>query len=126
MDYKHLKMAVDSIVNGLSHKLEEPILCVVKESQKTVVNDWPESLDCEPSYFYLGENAMSMKTTNLKIALDIIYDLLKKAHNEELSDWPESEEFYNLMQAYRHAPMEDQKAVVDAYEAVKEYLRGLY
>jgi predicted nucleotide-binding protein (sugar kinase/HSP70/actin superfamily) len=41
-------------------------------------------------------------------------------------DWPESEEFYNLMQAYRHTRMEDQKAVVDAYEAVKEYLRGLY
>ena len=41
-------------------------------------------------------------------------------------NWPENEEFYNLMQAYRHAPMEDQKAVVDAYEAVKEYLRGLH
>ena len=69
---------------------------------------------------------MSMKTKKLKIALDVIYDLLQKAHNEELSDWPESEEFYNLMQAYRHAPMEDQKAVVDAYKAVKEHLRGLY
>ena len=69
---------------------------------------------------------MSMKTTKLKIALDVIYDLLQKARNEELSDWPESEEFFNLMQAYRNAPMEDQKAVVEAYETVKEYLRGLY
>lgn len=36
--------------------------------------------------------------------------------------WPECEEFYNLMQAYRHAPVVDQAATVEAYEAVKRWL----
>jgi hypothetical protein len=38
-------------------------------------------------------------------------------------DLLETEEFYNLMQEYRHAPIANQDAVVAAYEAVKEYLR---
>jgi hypothetical protein len=70
--------------------------------------------DCGPSYSYLGADVMKQNDRSItKEWLDYF-------------DWPESEEFYNLMQAYRHAPMEDQKAVVDAYEAVKEYLRGLH
>lgn len=32
------------------------------------------------------------------------------------------EEFYNLMQAYRHAVIEDQGAVSRAYSAVKDYV----
>jgi hypothetical protein len=67
-----------------------------------------------------------MKSVYIRKAIDILYAVARDATKKEMSDWPESEEFYNLMQAYRHAPMEDQKAVVDAYEAVKEYLRGLY
>jgi hypothetical protein len=34
----------------------------------------------------------------------------------------ESEEFYNLMQNYRHAQVLNQKMVVDAYEKVKRYI----
>ena len=34
----------------------------------------------------------------------------------------ESEEFYNLMQNYRHTPLVNQKMVVDAYEKVKKYI----
>ena len=34
----------------------------------------------------------------------------------------ESPEFYVLMQAYRHAPLSPQDAVIRAFEAVKEYL----
>ena len=61
-----------------------------------------------------------MEIVDLYEAIEAYYAVVRK------NDWPESEEFYNLMQAYRHAPMEDQKAVVDAYKAVKEHLRGLY
>ena len=72
-----------------------------------------------------------MKTAEIRQALaeamkDVLYTIAHDVTKKEMSDWPESEEFYNLMQAYRHAPMEDQKSVVEAYEAVKEYLRGLY
>jgi hypothetical protein len=38
-------------------------------------------------------------------------------------DWPECEEFYNLMQAYRHTPVFDPALVIIHYEKVKEYLR---
>lgn len=62
----------------------------------------------------------------LKQALDVFYAIAREATKRKVLDWPESEEFYNLMQAYRHAPMEDQQAVVDAYRAVKDYLRGLH
>ncbi len=41
----------------------------------------------------------------------------------DMNDWPECEEFYNLMQAYRHIPFEHQKEVVAAYEAVKDWIR---
>ncbi len=41
----------------------------------------------------------------------------------DMNDWPECEEFYNLMQAYRHTPFEHQKEVVAAYEAVKDWIR---
>jgi len=34
----------------------------------------------------------------------------------------ESEEFYSLMQAYRHAPINNQAGVTQAYEDVKKYL----
>lgn len=34
----------------------------------------------------------------------------------------ECKEFYDLMQAYRHAPITDQAAVIRAYEAVKAWI----
>jgi hypothetical protein len=40
------------------------------------------------------------------------------------NDWPECEDFYNLMQVYRHTPLWDVRAVKEAYEKVKEWLRG--
>jgi hypothetical protein len=36
----------------------------------------------------------------------------------------ESQEFYELMQAYRHAGIADQDAAVAAFEAVKSFVRG--
>jgi|ERR1700722_860853 len=36
--------------------------------------------------------------------------------------WFQSEEFYNLMQAYRTAPLFPQKNVVDAFEKVKSFI----
>lgn len=38
--------------------------------------------------------------------------------------WLEEQEFYELMQAYRHAKIWDQAAVVAAFEAVKLAIRG--
>lgn len=35
----------------------------------------------------------------------------------------ESQEFYELMQAYRHAGIAEQAAVYEAFEAVKKYVR---
>ena len=41
-------------------------------------------------------------------------------------EWLEEQEFYELMQAYRHAPVTDQSAVVAAFEAVKQAIRDLF
>lgn len=41
-------------------------------------------------------------------------------------EWLEEQEFYELMQAYRHAPATDQAAVVAAFEAVKQAIRDLF
>jgi len=35
----------------------------------------------------------------------------------------DGQEFYELMQAYRHAPLNDQSGVVAAFEAVKTFIR---
>jgi hypothetical protein len=40
-----------------------------------------------------------------------------------LDVWLDSREFYDLMQAYRHAPLAPQSAVVLACEAVKTRVR---
>lgn len=40
-----------------------------------------------------------------------------------MDDALETQEFYELMQAYRHAPMIDQTGAAVAYEDVKRYLR---
>ena len=46
------------------------------------------------------------------------YSLLKTVHG----DWLDCREFYELMQAYRHSPIENQKETSEAFEAVKDYL----
>lgn len=38
-------------------------------------------------------------------------------------EWPECEEFYNLMQAYRHTPLVCDREVLENYKAVKAWLR---
>ncbi len=40
-------------------------------------------------------------------------------------DWPECEDFYNLMQLYRHMPVECPAEVKAAYEEIKSWLRGV-
>lgn len=44
--------------------------------------------------------------------------------NEKAADLIESEEFYNLMQNYRHAPITQLQSTVDAYEAVKVHINN--
>lgn len=41
-------------------------------------------------------------------------------------DCLETKDFYEIMQAYRHADMGDQMRVVDAFEAVKNFIRENY
>jgi hypothetical protein len=43
-----------------------------------------------------------------------------------MSDILNSEEFYNLMQAYRMADTNNQENVINKFEAVKEWLRQNY
>lgn len=38
-------------------------------------------------------------------------------------DFLDSQDFYELMQRYRHSPAVPQESVVQAFEAVKEYVR---
>ena len=38
-------------------------------------------------------------------------------------DWPECEEFYNLMQHYRHAALLPEHDVANRYDVVKQCLR---
>ena len=38
-------------------------------------------------------------------------------------DWLDDQEFYEAMQAYRHAPITDPAATVAAFEAVKALIR---
>lgn len=39
------------------------------------------------------------------------------------TDILEEQEFYDLMQRYRHAPVTNQTVVTEAYEAVKQFIR---
>jgi hypothetical protein len=43
--------------------------------------------------------------------------------SDETLEWPECEEFYNLMQTYRHSPFLEPYKVKAAYEEVKKWLR---
>lgn len=44
--------------------------------------------------------------------------------NKQLNDFLDSRDFYELSQAYRHAPLEKPAAVVEAWEALKEAIRA--
>jgi hypothetical protein len=41
-----------------------------------------------------------------------------------MDDFLESEEFYNAMQAYRHAPIDGQERVIECFEKVKSMVRA--
>ncbi len=44
------------------------------------------------------------------------------SERDALAEWVECEEFYNLMQTYRHAPFTDQARTIEAYRAVKGWI----
>lgn len=50
-------------------------------------------------------------------------NLDKNLNCKMISKKLESEEFYNLMQEYRHAPVSDQKKVLDKFNAVKKWIK---
>ena len=39
------------------------------------------------------------------------------------ANWVEEQDFYELMQSYRHAPLSEQEKVMVAFEAVKKFIR---
>ena len=41
-----------------------------------------------------------------------------------MSDYLDDRDFYELMQSYRHSDIADQKGVIEAFEAVKAYIRA--
>lgn len=41
----------------------------------------------------------------------------------KVNDALDSQEFYELMHAYRHAPLIDQRYVIKCFEDVKEFIR---
>lgn len=48
---------------------------------------------------------------------------LRKKLADERLDW---QDFYEVMQTYRHAPMTEQHKVINAFEDVKEWIRQNY
>lgn len=55
--------------------------------------------------------------------LNEVIDVVNKATEAEENDILEDQEFYELMQAYRHIPISEQKETVEAFEAVKNFIR---
>jgi len=51
---------------------------------------------------------------------------MSKKNKKELNDILNSEEFYNLMQAYRMADINNQENVINKFEAVKKWIRQNY
>ena len=41
-----------------------------------------------------------------------------------MSDFLDDRDFYELMQAYRHSDIADQKGTIEAFEAVKDFVRS--
>ena len=41
---------------------------------------------------------------------------------KDIQEYLDSEEFYNLMQMYRHTPVSQPADVIEAYENVKSYI----
>ena len=42
---------------------------------------------------------------------------------DEKKDALDEEEFYELMQSYRHMPLQEDRAIIKAFEDVKEFVR---
>jgi hypothetical protein len=51
------------------------------------------------------------------------YTTEQASKERAMNDILDEQEFYELMQVYRHAPTVDQDAVVLAFESVKEFIR---
>ena len=52
-----------------------------------------------------------------------LLEQLDELDNRKQQDPLEDQEFYELMQAYRHTPSTQQERLTQAFEAVKDYVR---
>ena len=57
------------------------------------------------------------------IAETILEVVIKKENKRKFKHKLKSEEFYNIMQNYRHASYENQEYVTEKFEEVKEWIR---
>lgn len=48
---------------------------------------------------------------------------MKKKAKKPVGPWLDERDFYEYMQAYRHAPITDPAVVVEQFEAVKRFIR---
>jgi len=46
-----------------------------------------------------------------------------KTCKEVAAKWLDSQEFYELMQGYRHAPIHKQQQTIEAFEALNDFIR---
>jgi hypothetical protein len=49
---------------------------------------------------------------------------MKKKVKKDPLAWLDEREFYEYMQMYRHAPIDDPAVVVEQFEAVKRFIRS--
>jgi predicted RNA polymerase sigma factor len=110
----------------MSESLEEqkkkrPICEICKEDRS--YQDWSDaviSFTNPAEHYHLGCLQIGVRGLRQRIK-----ELEEKQTTSEPTkeDWPECEEFYNLMQNYRHMPVVEIPSVVRAYEDVKKWLR---
>ncbi len=68
-----------------------------------------------------------MKNNN-KLSIKNIFKHFKSlfsVHSSK-SDVLDSQEFYEIMQKYRHSPIGEQQSVVNSFEEVKQWIRNNY
>ena len=84
--------------------------------------------DCEPSYgVVFGAGKPVWQSQIQKHELNVVEGNMPKASEPAkppVEDWLESQDFYELMQAYRHTPVIYQSRTVSAFEDVKAAIRA--
>ena len=68
----------------------------------------------------MSRKELQAQITELQAKLDEANAVRNKNPDESLN----IEEFYDLMQAYRHCPVHEQKEVVARFEKIKDFIKA--